>query len=477
MPTDLNERMAELEQRLAVVEAALASTTTTASVAAPPQRPVQAPARPAPAPHTNINWERLGSGEGWLGRAGIALLVVGLILLYRYAVARGWLTPELRIGIGLLVGLGLLLSGTRFFAERRLYRQILMAGGIVILFLTGLAAAELYHLIRGTIALLFFVALAGTAYTIAARQAEPTMASIGALGALLPPAFLLADAVPGPVLWLYLLVIVLWTGLLVVLRGWHRTMLLTAAATAVATYHTVPPARSAQFAAALVLLAAWFCYAALPLLRVRVLEPAAVNSRLQRTVVLFLPFVMTVALAAAAELYLHPNAYAFEICAAVGAVGFGAVALRRATRDPDPTVAAITLNGQRYLADGFSAATAAGVLSLAAAAMIGIEWPWWAVAVALVAVFALALAQVADAQLLRPVAHGLNSLLAIAFLLGVGTLASNRAFDALSVSFIIVTAIAAYVALQFLQGHERLAYLAAVYFAVHVLLATELTAV
>src|SRR3990172_6653282 len=114
---DLEQRLAELEHRVAQLESRAAIPAQAGVGPLPPKQAAGPPTEAAPAPREH--W--FDFGEGWLGRVGVALVVLGLIFLYRYAVDRGWLTPAMRIALGVLIGAGMLAGGLRFFTERRRY--------------------------------------------------------------------------------------------------------------------------------------------------------------------------------------------------------------------------------------------------------------------------------------------------------------------------------------------------------------------
>lgn len=420
----------------------------------------------------------LESGEGWLGRAGVGLVVVGLIFLFRYAVDRGWLTPTLRIGIGLLIGGALLFAGLRYFAERRSFRQILMGGGVVILFITGLAASELYGLVPAAVALAYHALVAAIAFGIARRQRDPVMASIGATGALLPPGFLLEGSVAGTVLWAYLLLMVLWTGLLIATSGWPSFILVSAAAGVLATFHVVPPGSSAQLVARLVLVAAWLCYAALPLARPLLPVRATVAARpLPDLALLGLATAVSLGIAVAAGGWVLGTAHAFETVATLAALGFAALAvplqahhtaMPAAVTHPAPPLAQLRL-------DSFEIAVMAAGVCVGMAAITGFDLPVRVVAVALLATLAIHLAPALRVPLLRWVGHLLFGYIALEFLAGIGRLSARAAFDPFALGLVGALVLAGLAVLRLGESDERAAYLGAIFVVTHVLLATELS--
>jgi uncharacterized membrane protein len=453
LPPELEARLQAMEARLAALDG---------QAAAPELAPLPTPARarassPSPSP-SPFRWNFLDSSEGWLGRVGVMLLVVGMILLFRYAVQRGWLTPEMRVVIGLVVGAGLLGAGAFFFTGRRLYRQILMGGGIVILFITGLAATELYQLISESFALVFFAVVAGTAFRIASRLNESVIASIGAAGALVPPSILLADTLPGPVLWWYLAIVITWTGVLMTLRGWERPLLFAALLSVLALLHNVPATFHAQAAAIVALSVCWLCYAALPLARARLLPADA--APLSLVSLLVLPSLVTLALGYVADEFVKRGGHAFEVSTAIAAIGFAALAI-----------------WLKDHVDAKSAAFCAFVVALAAASMATVEAPWMFATAASIAAFAKMSTNEADVRFVDTLAHAMFAGLAVAFLVAIERFVELSAFDTYAVAFMIVTAVASVVAYGLDRREERVVYLVGIFVATHVLMATELSAI
>ena len=106
-----------------------------APVAPRPATPPPARSRPPVAPRPQlepVNWSKLAEQAfaartlAWAGGIATAL---GIALLFVLAASRGWVTPEMRVGLGVLVSLGLLAAA--FDLDRRGWRAdaILSAGG------------------------------------------------------------------------------------------------------------------------------------------------------------------------------------------------------------------------------------------------------------------------------------------------------------------------------------------------------------
>ncbi|HZI34926.1 MAG TPA: DUF2339 domain-containing protein [Gaiellales bacterium] len=194
---------------------------------AAPRRPV-AP-RPQRAP---VNWSKLAEQAfaartlAWAGGIATAL---GVALLFVLAASRGWVTPEMRVGLGVLVSLGLL--GAAFDLDRRGWRAdaILSAGGAGIagLYATLWASISMYHFISEALGLPCAAAIAALAVGLAIRIRQEPLAIFGIVAAMLAPTLVSQDVTGGgalfsfviacaglPLFWRYR-----WTWLLVSIWG------------------------------------------------------------------------------------------------------------------------------------------------------------------------------------------------------------------------------------------------------------------
>lgn len=160
--SDLEERIARIEYRLARIEGMLAEqaerieparTPATAAIRSAPTIPGQPPASPAEfmqslglaarqrfaAPDLSVT--RI------LGWTGATALVLATAYLIRLAVDSGWLTPERQVVLAILSGFLLIGAGLRLRGADREYAGLLPAGGLVVLFLSIYGAHLYYHFI------------------------------------------------------------------------------------------------------------------------------------------------------------------------------------------------------------------------------------------------------------------------------------------------------------------------------------------
>ncbi|HEV8451357.1 MAG TPA: DUF2339 domain-containing protein [Gaiellales bacterium] len=166
---------------------------TVARPPAPPRSPV------APRPQREpVNWAKLAEQAfaartlAWAGGIATAL---GIALLFVLAASRGWVTPEMRVGLGVLVSLGLLAAA--FDLDRRGWRAdaILSAGGAGIagLYATLWASISMYHFISQALGLPCAAAIAALAVALAIRVKQEPLAIFGIVAAMLAPTLVAQD--------------------------------------------------------------------------------------------------------------------------------------------------------------------------------------------------------------------------------------------------------------------------------------------
>jgi hypothetical protein len=168
-----------------------------AAVAAPPPappttlppRPPAPPRAPEP-PEPPFDWESLIGVKLFSWIAGAALALAAVFFL-RYSMDHGWLRPEIRMAIGLMVG-GLLLVVCELKAARD-YPQTanaMDAAGIAILFATVFASFALWHLVPPTAAFGMLVLVTGVAVLLSIRRESMFIALLGLLGGFSTPVLL-----------------------------------------------------------------------------------------------------------------------------------------------------------------------------------------------------------------------------------------------------------------------------------------------
>lgn len=165
---------------------------TPAAAASPPREPFvpAAPREPAP---PSVFSQGLGLvrsfflGGNTVVRVGLLVLLVGLVLLAKYAADNALFPIEARLAFGALVGLGLVAFGYRQREERPGFGMSLQGGGIAALYLITFFAFKLYVLIPSGLAFGLFVALAVATVMLSLLQKSEPLIVIGSLGGFFAP--------------------------------------------------------------------------------------------------------------------------------------------------------------------------------------------------------------------------------------------------------------------------------------------------
>ena len=225
-------------------------------------------------PARRFRFDTLRSGEYWLNKLGIGLLLLGLIFLYKYSVDQGWLVPPVRVAFGLVLATALLAIGLRVYRDHRHFSQVVLGGSIAAYYTTGFAAFNLYGLVTYPVAFAFMVSVTVLAVLLALRHNEVVLSVIGVAGALATPFLLYAGTEDVSALVVYTCLILTGTGAIYFFRGW-RSLLLTAFAGAWIVFFVGSfgvswargPVQSDQLALQLGVVFGWLSFWALPVFR------------------------------------------------------------------------------------------------------------------------------------------------------------------------------------------------------------------
>jgi uncharacterized membrane protein len=156
-------------------------------VIVPPELPPQLEPLPQPNDDVSVGLEEAIGGRLMLW-VGTIVLVLGVAFFLKYAFDNDWITESMRVGLGLIAGLGVAFAGDRF-ARRgyRVYGQVVAGGGMAALYLSIYAAFNYYQLVGQTPAFLgLIVVTAGTAW-LADRQKALGLAMMAVGGGFVTP--------------------------------------------------------------------------------------------------------------------------------------------------------------------------------------------------------------------------------------------------------------------------------------------------
>ena len=238
----LQERVERLEAVVAELQSVLKQTYEASrqkglkETVSPPKVPdrEQAEAPPSPAKPPPIRSQsskksfelpdNMRTSEYWLNKIGIGLLLFGVAFLFKYSIDKGWLTPPVRVGFGVILGMGLVVAGIRISTERRHFGQVLIGGGIATFYITGFAAFYLFTLISHPVAFAFMVSVTLLAFILSLKQNGAVLALIGAVGGLGTPFLLYTGAGNLPGLVGYTCLVLSGTGAIFFYRGWRSLL-------------------------------------------------------------------------------------------------------------------------------------------------------------------------------------------------------------------------------------------------------------
>ncbi|HEY6844043.1 MAG TPA: DUF2339 domain-containing protein, partial [Thermoanaerobaculia bacterium] len=274
MPDD--NRLTDIERRLAAVEERLGIVRQSPVVPQPPARP-SAPARSV---------ESL-IGAHWLNRVGIAALLIGAAFFLKYAFENEWIGPAARVGIGVAAGAALLVWSDIFHRRgHRLFAHSLEVVAVGVLYLSIWAASQTYALVSNGAAFGGMVIVSIALVALAMRHESEFLAGLALTGGFLTPVLLSTGENREVALFTYVALLDVAALVLVALRPWARALGVAFFGTLFlyigwySTFFTSPQVpRTIGFASLFVLF-----FAVVPLLR------RWSNGGIARMVLLILPF-------------------------------------------------------------------------------------------------------------------------------------------------------------------------------------------
>ena len=213
-----------------------ASSRASPSPAPPVAPPRQRQATPLPIDRGVASLFASHDAEWWLSRVGIGFLVLGVLLLYGYAVDHDWIRPPVRVLAGTVVGGLLFWFAGRVRSEAKApgtdlgFRELLLGGALAIWYVTAYAAGVWYQLLPMPAVRLILFLLAILSTWIALQENREIFALAAVATGFATPFILPAPVHSLTELSLYLGAVTAIGLIIYLLRGWQSILWITFAA-------------------------------------------------------------------------------------------------------------------------------------------------------------------------------------------------------------------------------------------------------
>lgn len=215
-----------------IVQAPVKASGTPPPFVAPPSlRPLSPPPPPRPSFFERHPDLEKFIGENLINKIGIAVLVIGIGLLMRYAIGKGLISESARTLIGLVAGGVLVFFAHRLRNSFRAFSSVLIAGGIAVFYFCIAIAFHQYHLLAQLPAFVVMVVITGLAVALTLAYDRKELAVIALLGGFATPFMVSNGDGNFRVLFTYLLVLDVGMLVLANFKKWHVINILSFALT------------------------------------------------------------------------------------------------------------------------------------------------------------------------------------------------------------------------------------------------------
>lgn len=175
---------------------------------------------------TNIWDKKVFSVESIIAKLGILLLLIGTGFIFKYTYDHGFLTEEVTLLLGVLLGCGLITIAIRVKNKNRLIlSQVLFGGGIATFFITIYSAYQVYGLISSVFAFILMAFVSVFAFTIALAIDSAAMSIVGVIGGLMTPFIVKLDFIGLQGLGVYILTLALCSSAIYLYKKWQSLLL------------------------------------------------------------------------------------------------------------------------------------------------------------------------------------------------------------------------------------------------------------
>jgi uncharacterized membrane protein len=177
---------------------------------------------PAPPPLAGEDPEALEAeiGGRLLQYAGMVVLVLGVAFFLRYAFEHRWMSPVVRVTLGVVLGVVMAAGGLRISQRYRAYGLFLAGGGVAVLYLSVYAGLNLYFLFGQQVAFALLVIITAGGAVLADRTNSLALAAMAVCGGFATPFLVGGDRDAQITLFAYVALLVAATTYLAHRRAW-----------------------------------------------------------------------------------------------------------------------------------------------------------------------------------------------------------------------------------------------------------------
>lgn len=189
-----------------------------------PAAPNMAPAAPSPAASA-VAHEKEDSEfvwAKWLAKAGVAAILLGVAFFLKLAIDYGWIGVMGRVAIGIIVGLIGIVLGQVLRSKYKGYSDVLIGGGLAVLYVTIFFAHHYYHLIGSPAALGLMVGITALAVIMSVVDKAETLARMGIIGGFLAPLLISINHAGLFDLFTYALILDIGVLIIAFSKRWHK---------------------------------------------------------------------------------------------------------------------------------------------------------------------------------------------------------------------------------------------------------------
>ncbi len=160
----------------------------------------------------------------WISRLGIGLVLLAVVFLFDYAIDRGWLTPPIRVVIGITLGFALAAIGVGVRRKERWFSQLMLGGASASWYITGFAAFQLLNVFSHPVAFGFMVLVTVFTFWAGIHEDGAILGVLGTIGGLGTPVFLYTGEGSVPALVGYTCLVLLGTSGIYLVKGWKSLL-------------------------------------------------------------------------------------------------------------------------------------------------------------------------------------------------------------------------------------------------------------